>query len=95
MPQPAVCCGARNETGEFDLEERMESGDLKLTYLLLCSTLFSGRLGFWVSGKCFLEFGWDNVMSSGKNVGGEDLCDPLETTAAREAVVGGLLQSWA
>ena len=73
----------------------MESEDLKLIYLLLCSTLFSGRLDFWVSGKCFLEFGWDNVMSCGKNVEGEDLCDPLETRAAREAVVGGLLQSWA
>lgn len=73
VPQPAICYGARNETGEFYLEERMESEDLKLIYLLLNSSLFSGRLDFWVSGKCFLEFGWDNVMSCGRNIGGEDL----------------------
>lgn len=48
---------AGGETEELNLEERSETEDLELTYLLQCPTYFSGRLGYRVPGECLLDLG--------------------------------------
>lgn len=64
------CYKARHGTCILDLEQRKETDDMMLAYVLDCPTwfswmLFSERLGWWFPKKCLLKFvqDWNKLVT--------------------------------
>lgn len=63
-----------HESEGLDMEERKESEDLELTYLLCCPTCFSGRHDSQVPRESLLELGAGITGRMKRKFGGKDLC---------------------
>lgn len=71
-----------DETEVLDLEERSESEDLKLPYLLCLSSCFSDRLGWQVPRENMWQLGAGTAGCVVRNFG-KDLHDQLEMGTER------------
>jgi hypothetical protein len=76
-PQQVACYSAKNEIGVLILREK--NRDLNLCW----TTCFSGRFGYWVPMKIFLELGSETKEWVGRKVGREYLSESLEMGAER------------